>query len=84
VLSIDHRRDNFGARSERCRDGYRDPPAPGRTAEKVVVNFGRICYPERCSPSRLGRHNANGLRRYRGEPYGGECDNRSLSGRALD
>ena len=29
-------------RSERCRSGHRDPPAPGRTAEKVVVNFGRI------------------------------------------
>jgi len=55
----------FRARSERCRGGHRDLPAPGRTAERVVVNFGRICYPGRCSPYRLGRHNANGLRRYR-------------------
>jgi hypothetical protein len=50
----------FRARSERCRGGHRDLPAPGRTTEKVVVNFGCICYPERGSPSRLGRHNANG------------------------
>jgi hypothetical protein len=39
-------------------------------------------YPERCSPSRSGSHNANCY--IGGEPYGDECDNRSLSGHALD